>query len=132
MNPPAHGDFPTDEADRISRVCDEASDGLRACRGDLLAQLHVCARYFERGKQEGIDHGALIDFLGISTPSVLDRAGYRDEEALLGLEKLPLLVEDKEGILRAPTSIPQTSLPPFNYTIYFEPVNRTASIKHLT
>jgi hypothetical protein len=96
--------------DRLERVRSEAANGLRVATGDLLAQLHVCARYFNRGTQEGFDYGELIDYLGISTPSVLDQAGYSDEDGLRVMEGLVLLVQDKTGITQAPNELPNRAL----------------------
>lgn len=43
-------------------------------------RLAIC-RYLRRGSAVGFSQAELIDFLGISTPSVLDMAGYSDETA---------------------------------------------------
>ena len=102
----ADDDFPSDYADRIERVCARASDELRSCRDDVLAQLKACCRYFESGEHEGISHGELIDFLGISSPSVLDRAGYSDKEALRVMELLRLITYDKDGRPHSPEALP--------------------------
>ena len=91
MIPDADDDFPADYDDRIERVCARAADELRSCRDDVLAQLRVCCHYFESGDREGISHGELVDFLGVSSPSVLDRAGYSDQEALRAMELLHLI-----------------------------------------
>jgi hypothetical protein len=102
-------EFPPDYDDRITRVRMEAALGFRGCPGDLLAQLEVCARYFHYGHQEGISHGELIDFLGVSSPSVLDQAGYSKEDALRVMKGLSLLLEDEHGVLKAPVELPQSS-----------------------
>jgi len=112
MASPAEDDLPSDCIERIERVCGEAADAFRTCPGNLLAQLQVCARYFQRGEQEGISRGELIDFLGISSPSVLDRAGYGDDEALRVMAGLTLLTEDEQGVLQPPTALPATPNPP--------------------
>ena len=42
-------------------------------------------RYLRRGASVGFSTGELVDFLGVSSPSVLDRAGYsaqQTEEAM--------------------------------------------------
>jgi hypothetical protein len=104
--------FPPDYADRIERVCSAAAAEFRSCRDDLLAQVRVCCRYFENGEREGISHEELIDFLGISSPSVLDRAAYSDSEAQRVMEALTLITYDSEGRPRAPSSLPATMPPP--------------------
>jgi hypothetical protein len=108
----ANDDFPPDYAERIKRVCSEAATQLRSCRDDLLAQVRVCCHYFESGEREGISHGALIDFLGISSPSVLERAGYSDSEAQRLMESLVLITYDSEGRPHAPSSLPVRSTTP--------------------
>ena len=113
MIPPTDDDgFPADFSERIERVCSEAADGFRACPGDLLAQLRICARYFQHGEQEGMAHEELIDYLGISAHSVLDRAGYGDDEALRVMKGLPLLNRDKNGIWQPPDALPSIPIPP--------------------
>jgi len=106
MNSPQDDDFPPDYSERIARVCRECANALPATRGDLLAQLRILCRYFEHGEQEGISHGELIDFLGVSTPSVLDDAGYSDAEALDLMKALALITYDEQGKPQAPTTLP--------------------------
>jgi hypothetical protein len=101
--------FPPDYEARIERVCSEAANEFRLCQGDLLAQLRVCCSYFERGEAEEISQEELIDFLGISTPSVLDRAGYSDFEAQRVMEALVLITYDKNGRPQPPESMPGKS-----------------------
>lgn len=98
-----------DYSDRIEQVCRQAADELRSCRDDVLAQLRVCCHYFESGERQGISHGELIDFLGVSTPSVLDRAGYSQHESLRVMELLSLIKYDKDGRPKAPESQPHPS-----------------------
>jgi len=98
--------FPLDYDERIERVCSEAASGFRACPSDLLAQLRVCCRYFQHGEREGISHGELIDFLGVSTPSVLDRADYTELEAQSVMDALTLLRYDEHGTPHPPDSLP--------------------------
>jgi hypothetical protein len=91
---------------RVERVCLKTADELRTCRDDALAQLRACCRYFESGEREGISHEELIDFLGISSHSVLDRAGYSVQDALRVMKLLPLITQDKDGRLHAPDALP--------------------------
>jgi hypothetical protein len=113
MNAAAHDEFPPDYDERVDRVCNAAAMELRSCRGDLLAQLAVCCRYFESGDKEGISHGELIDYLGVSSDSVLDRAGYSSEEAQCVMNGLTMIKYDKQGKPQPPTSLPDNPpLPP--------------------
>jgi hypothetical protein len=112
MSSASDDDFPPDYGERIERVCCEAAAEFRSCRDDLLAQVGVCCHYFESGEREGISHEELIDFLGISSPSVLDRAGYSNGEAQRVMESLVLITYDNQGRPRAPTSLPSRSLRP--------------------
>ena len=109
---PAMDDFPPDYADRIERVCARAAEELRSCRDDALAQIRACCHYFESGENEGISHPELVDFLGISSPSVLNRAGYSDQEALRVMELLRLITYDKDGRPHAPETLPSPAPPP--------------------
>lgn len=107
LQPSDDDGFPPDYNERIERVCSEAASEFRACPGDLLAQLRVCCRYFQRGEREGISHGELIDFLGVSTPSVLDRADYSDEQAQRVMDALQLIRDDENGTPQPPDSLPR-------------------------
>ncbi|HTV43258.1 MAG TPA: hypothetical protein VMF08_22025 [Candidatus Sulfotelmatobacter sp.] len=111
---PTDDDFPPDYAERIERVCREAVADLKSCHGDLFEQLKACCRYFERGDQEGSSHEELIDLLGISSPSVLDRAGYSDSEALQVMASLQFIRYDEQGKPHPPDSLPLkvTASPP--------------------
>lgn len=108
MSAPQDNDFPPDYSDRIDRVRRHCAEGLSAIHGDILAQLRVVCRYFEEGEQEGISHEELIDFLGISTPSVLDTAGFSDSEAMDVMKGLALITYDEQGRPQAPTALPSS------------------------
>ena len=106
MSSPASDDdgFPSDYGERIERVCSGAASEFRACPSDLLSQLRVCCRYFQRGEYEGISHGELIDFLGVSSPSVLDRAGYSNEQAQRVMDALRFIRYNEHGTPQSPDS----------------------------
>lgn len=53
---------------------------LRDAQGDAHQQKMVLCRYYKRGLKANLTAAELIDFLGVSTPSILDRAGFTDEE----------------------------------------------------
>lgn len=120
-------DFHPDWRERLGRLRRRAANELRGCPHDPLEQLRVCARYFNEGYQEGFDHGALIDFLGVSTPSLLSMAGYADSAALRVMELLPLLLHDADGTCRAPAQLPPpppVAVPPVQTEITFTKSNQ--------
>jgi hypothetical protein len=99
-------DSHSDWRERLDRLRRRTAEEFRGCPNAPLQQLQVCARYFNDGYQEDFDHGALIDFLGVSTPSVPSMAGYPDSAALRVMELPPLLIHDADGTCRAPTLLP--------------------------
>jgi hypothetical protein len=124
-------DFHPDWRERLNRLRHRAADEFRGCLGDPLEQLRVCARYFNEGDQEGFDHGALIDLLGVSTPSVLSMAGYPDSAALRVMELLPPLIDDANGTCRAPEQLPPPPpvvVPPVQKEFPFSPGHERETI----
>lgn len=90
--PQSDDDLPDDWEERLERVLTGAADDFRACSAAGEPEwLRACARYFDDGERVGFDHGELIDYLGVSSPSVLERAGYNEAQALRVMELLPLL-----------------------------------------
>ena len=66
----------------------EASDRLRRAKGTEADEHDVLRWYFKEGEALGESQPALIDYLGISYPSVLDNAGYSDEDAQRVMDSL--------------------------------------------
>ena len=56
------------------------AEQLRQAKGDAVEQRLVLCRYYKRGDRANLTPSELIDFLGVSTPSIFDMAGYTDEE----------------------------------------------------
>ncbi len=54
---------------------------LISARVDAEQLRLVLARYFKRGMEADFSTGELVDYLGVSTPSILDQAGFTDDEA---------------------------------------------------
>ena len=85
-------DVSEDEYGRlVDALCEESADDFRASvqRGeDILLPLR---RYFDRGALGEFFHAELIDFLGISSPSILEMAGLSDAEAQVVMDALPRL-----------------------------------------
>jgi hypothetical protein len=48
--------------------------------------LEAALIYFNKGEQEGFSTGELVDFLGVSSPSVLSAAGFSDDEEIRIME----------------------------------------------
>ena len=89
----------TDSADDyeelVERICSEAAEEFRRCIADPSEQRRVACRYFRSGSMADISHPELIDFLGVSTPSVLDRAGYSDEQAQRIMDMLATITDEE-------------------------------------
>ena len=95
---------------RYKDLLQQSAADFRACPNDELVQLQACARYFNRGYAGDFDHGELIDYLGVSAHSVLDLAGYTDDQAIRVMELLPLLA-DNDGVFIAPLVMPPITPP---------------------
>lgn len=52
------------------------AEDLRGVKGSPERQKDALCRYYKRGEQANLTAGELIDFLGVSSPSILDMAGY--------------------------------------------------------
>ena len=64
----------------VDRISCEAVLEFTQARENIEEMRKACCQYFKRGIQEGLSQGELIDFLGISTPSILSLSGYTEEE----------------------------------------------------
>jgi hypothetical protein len=54
---------------------------FRTCADNLEQQRLACCRYLKRGARAGISQAELIARLGLSSPSVLEQAGYSSDAA---------------------------------------------------
>jgi len=59
----------------------EAAGEFRVCLESFEEQRRACCRYFRRGAMVGLSQSELIDALALSSPSVLETAGYPPEAA---------------------------------------------------
>jgi hypothetical protein len=59
----------------------ETAEEFRSCAESPDQQRQTCCRYFRRGPLTGLTQAELIDSLALSSPSVLDTAGYSAEAA---------------------------------------------------
>ena len=94
MNEP-ETDSSKDYDQLVERICREAAEEFRRCIADQPEQRRVICRYFMRGSLADISHPELIDFLGVSSPSVLDRAGYSDEQAQRVMDMLATITDEE-------------------------------------
>ncbi len=53
---------------------------LRQAKGNPEQQKQALCRYYKRGEQANLTPSELIDFLGVSAHSILERAGYDEAE----------------------------------------------------
>lgn len=67
---------------------------LRQTRNDSELRHQALCRYYKRGLQANLSPGELVDFLGVSTPSILDRAGYDDEQGDAVMAMAGILTEE--------------------------------------
>jgi hypothetical protein len=71
-----------------------ADDFRRSAVTEQEQRATICG-YFRRGAAAGYSHGELIDFLGVSSPSVLDLADYSDEAAQRVMEMLADITDEE-------------------------------------
>jgi len=75
-------DPPLEAPEQLARnFLEEISQEFKACIENPEEQKRTCCRYFRRGPLAGLSQSELIDFLALSSPSVLDSAGYSPEAA---------------------------------------------------
>ena len=72
---------PEDYERAVTEFTRRAAEDFRRSVATEQEQRAAICRYFRRGADADFSHPQLIDFLGVSTPSVLDMAGYSDAAA---------------------------------------------------
>jgi hypothetical protein len=72
-----------------------AAEDFRQSAATEQKQRAAICRYLRRGAAADYSHGELVDFLGVSSPSVLDMAGYSDEAALRVMELLADITDEE-------------------------------------
>lgn len=72
-----------------------AADDFRQSTATEHEQRSAICRYFRRGAAADFSHPELIDFLGVSMPSVLDMAGYSDSAARRVMEMLADITDEE-------------------------------------
>jgi len=73
----------------------QAADDFRRSAATEQQQRAALCRYLRRGADEDFSTGELVDFLGVSSPSVLDVAGYSEGTALRVMEMLADITEEQ-------------------------------------
>ena len=85
---------PQDYERAVSEFTRLAADDFRPSATEQEQRAAIC-RYFRRGAAVDFSHPELIDFLGVSTPSVLDMAGYSDAAAQRVMEMLAGITDEQ-------------------------------------
>lgn len=78
---------------------------LRQAKGDPTAQKQAILRYWGRGYRANLGPGELIDFLGANTPSILDMAGYTEEEGDAVMEMSDAATEEEVKQTPLPSAV---------------------------
>ena len=86
---------PEDYNRLVDAFTKQAAIDFRQAGRSIEQQRLACCRYFKRGKMANLSTGELVDFLSISSPSVLDMAGYSDEDAQRVVEMIGEISDDE-------------------------------------
>ena len=65
----------------VEWLSERTVEELKSAKGSGERQNEALRRYFETGEKANVTAGELVDFLCVSAPSLLDRAGYDGAEA---------------------------------------------------
>jgi hypothetical protein len=76
-----HNDSEEDYSAFVDLLEAKTANSLSAARGDTEAVKQAIVDYLENGYSSHLSSGELVDFFCVSTPSILDKAGYSEEEA---------------------------------------------------
>jgi len=80
---------------RVTWVRNYAREQLEAVMGgDLDLRIALC-RYLKQGAGAGFSTGELVDWLGVSTPSILDEAGFDGPGSEAAMELLGSLSDEE-------------------------------------
>jgi len=79
----------------VEELTQQAAADFRRCAGSEQEQRAALCRYLRHGADEDFTTGELVDFLGISSPSVLDMAGYSEEAAGRVMEMLADITDEE-------------------------------------
>ena len=62
-----------------------AVEQLQPVKGNPPELRAALCRYLKQGQGAGFSTGELVDWLGVSSPSLLSQAGYNDDEAAMAM-----------------------------------------------
>jgi len=79
----------------VDKLTKQAAADFRQASRSIQEQRLACCRYFKRGELADISQPELVDFLGISTPSILEMAGYSDADAQRVMEMIADISDDE-------------------------------------
>jgi hypothetical protein len=79
---------PEDYERLVHGITKKAAADFRQAARSVPEQRPACCRYFKRDEIAGLSRPELVDFFGVSTPSVLEMAGYSDEDAQRVMEMI--------------------------------------------
>ena len=79
----------------LEHVLDVGVSELSQGRFDPAELRRALARFFKRGLDAGVSTGELVDLLGVSSPSVLDRAGFTDVESGRAMDVVSQLTDEE-------------------------------------
>ena len=86
---------PEDYERLVEAFTKQAAADFRQAGRSIEQQRSACCRYFKRGEIADLSRPELVDFLGVSSPSVLEMAGYSHEDAQRVMEMIADISEDE-------------------------------------
>jgi hypothetical protein len=85
---------PDESRARVDELYRTGAELLRGVRQPPALRIAL-AKFFSRGTAQGFTTGELVDFLGVSSPSILERAGFTDDEASVAMDVVAALTDDE-------------------------------------
>ncbi|MBC8141858.1 MAG: hypothetical protein H7Y38_10510 [Armatimonadetes bacterium] len=80
----------------VAWLSHRAANEFRNARGDAAQEKMAMCQYYKRGLQANLTMSELVDFLAISADSILEVAGYTEEQTLqLMRDVSDVLTEDE-------------------------------------
>jgi hypothetical protein len=79
----------------VDALMKQATADFQQASEDIQEQRYACYRYIKRGEVADLSHSELIDFLGVSTPNILELADYSNKNAQQVMEMLDVIFDEK-------------------------------------